>query len=148
MYKCPCSRFFRGLWFFLFLRTWFAHLGSGAAPLSRCLPLPCSILSFVFFYSLFASLSFWSNFAPVRHTRHLFAVFNQNVHLEVAHGTLKDNYDYCIKEDSDAFVLKNEKKASDTKVEKADIGEMAEMAAKQGSEACTGAQRKQSTHPP
>ena len=69
-------------------------------------------------------------------TRHLFAIFNGNAHIEVAHSTQSENFTYCTKEDSDPFIFKGQKKDNGAAVEKASIGEMAEMAAKQGTEAC------------
>lgn len=68
-------------------------------------------------------------------TRHLYSIFGGNCHLEVAHSSLNENYMYCTKEDKDPYVFKGTKKDS-TKTEKADIGEMAEVAAKEGTEAC------------
>ena len=72
-------------------------------------------------------------------TRHLYSIFEGNVHLEVVHSSLNDNYIYCMKEDSDPFVFQGAKKDSNTKVEHAKIGEMAELAAKQGTEAAKAA---------
>ena len=68
-------------------------------------------------------------------TRHLHEIFGGNCHLEVAHSSLNENYLYCTKEDKYPFVFKGTKKDS-TKTEKSDIGEMAEVAAKEGTEAC------------
>ena len=69
-------------------------------------------------------------------TRHIFSMFNGNAHVEVAHSSIKENVDYCTKEDSDPFIYKGTKKDDAGTVEKATISEMAEMAAKQGTEAC------------
>ena len=69
-------------------------------------------------------------------TRHLYSIFEGNAHIKVAHSSTTENYEYCTKEDSDPFVFKGQKKDNATTVEKATIGEMAEMAAKQGTEAC------------
>ena len=72
-------------------------------------------------------------------TRHLHSIFEGNPHVEVAHSSLNDNYVYCTKEDKDPFVYKGLKKDAGNKVEHAEIGEMAEMAAKQGTEAAKAA---------
>ena len=45
-------------------------------------------------------------------TRHIHSIFEGNVHLEVAHSSLNDNYVYCTKEDNDPFVYKGSKKES------------------------------------
>ena len=71
--------------------------------------------------------------------RHLYSIFEGNPHVEVAHSSLNDNYVYCTKEDKDPFVFKGLKKDAGNKVEHAEIGEMAEMAAKQGTEAAKAA---------
>ena len=63
---------------------------------------------------------------------------SKGTHVEVAHSSLNDNYVYCTKEDKDPFVFKGLKKDAGNKVEHAEIGEMAEMAAKQGTEAAFG----------
>ena len=68
-------------------------------------------------------------------TRHIFSMFNGNAHVEVAHSSIKENVDYCTKEDSDPFIYKGTKKDDAGTVEKATISEMAEMAAKQETEA-------------
>ena len=72
-------------------------------------------------------------------TRHLYSIFEGNPHVEVAHSSLNDNYVYWTKEDKDPFVYKGLKKDAGNKVEHAEIGEMAEMAAKQGTEAAKAA---------
>ena len=72
-------------------------------------------------------------------TRHIYSIFEGNPHIKVAHSSLNDNYAYCTKEDNDPFVYKGSKKNSNTNVEHATIGEMAEMAAKQGTEAAKAA---------
>ena len=71
--------------------------------------------------------------------RHIYSIFEGNAHLEVAHSSLNDNYVYCTKEDSDPIVFKGPKKDSHTKRDKAEMGEMAKMAAKQGTEATKAA---------
>ena len=72
-------------------------------------------------------------------TRHIFSIFGGNPHIEVTHSSLNDNYTYCTKEDNDPFVYKGTKKDNNTNVEHAAIAEMAEMAAKQGTEAAKNA---------
>ena len=72
-------------------------------------------------------------------TRHLYSIFEGNPHVEVAHSSLNDNYVYCTKEDKDPFVYKGLKKDAGNKVEHAEIYEMAEMAAKQRTEAAKAA---------
>ena len=72
-------------------------------------------------------------------TRHLYSIFEGNVHLEVAHSSTNENYEYCTKEDSDPFIFKGSKKDNNARIEKADIGEMAEIAAKQGTEVAKAA---------
>ena len=72
-------------------------------------------------------------------TRHIFSIFGGNPHIEVTHSSLNDNYTYCTKEDNDPFVYKGTKKDNNTNVEHATIAEMAEMAAKQGTEAAKNA---------
>ena len=72
-------------------------------------------------------------------TRHIYSLFEGNAHVEIAHSSAKENIDYCTKEDSDPFTYKGTKKESAEGAEKASISEMAEMAAKEGTEACISA---------
>ena len=72
-------------------------------------------------------------------SRHIYSIFEGNAHIEVAYSSLNENYTYCTKEDRDPFIYKGLKKDAGNKVEHAEIGEMAEMAAKQGTDAAKAA---------
>ena len=71
--------------------------------------------------------------------RHTYSTPEGNAHTKVAHSSPNENHTHRTKEDRDPSTYKGPKKDAGNKVEHAEIGEMAEMAAKQGTDAAKAA---------